>query len=208
MTFTFFFSDGLILSHKYSFHCDISHSNLNSFFDSHTYRPIHGFDSFRGLHEVWGGKGSTISRNYPIGRFDQQGVIPFDRLPSRMIVHQGMFSATVPRFVSGLNSSDRAQGLAFVHIDCDLYSSTFEALASMVCLLKRGTIISFDEAKGFLEWKRAGEWRAWIELTNMFGIEWEGIAHFKMRVAVRVLNSIARWHPSCVQVPPKMKSET
>jgi len=43
---------------------------INSFFDSHTYRPIHGFDSFRGLHEVWGGKGSTISRNYPIGRFD------------------------------------------------------------------------------------------------------------------------------------------
>jgi hypothetical protein len=161
-------------------------------------RPIHGFDSFHGLHQVWGGRGSTISQRYPIGRFTQGGVIPDKLLPSSMVVHQGMFSATVPAFLRG-DLIERAQGVAFVHVDCDLYSSTFEALASAACLFKRGTIVAFDEAKGYLEWKSAGEWRAWLELTDLFGIEWEGIGHYKMRVGIRVVNSVAQ-HPACFKL--------
>ena len=162
-------------------------------------RTIHGFDSFHGLHQVWGGQGSTISRRYPLGRFTLGGFVPKNDLPSRMIVHKGMFSATVPAFVLGkdLDLTERAHGVAFAHVDCDLYSSTFEALASMVCLLKRGTVIAFDEAKGYLEWKSAGEWRAWLELADLFGIGWEGIGHYKMRVGIRILNEVARWHPVC-----------
>ena len=161
-------------------------------------RPLFGFDSFQGLPQVWGGEGSTISKRYPRKSFDLKGKAPYHLLPEKMILSEGWFSETLPNFALELRKSGTySDGIAFVHVDCDLYTSTFEALASIVCLLRRGTVIAFDEAKGYLEWKSAGEWRAFTEIADLYGIKWEGVAHFKMRVGVRVLNDIRGLHPTC-----------
>ncbi|MEN3363680.1 MAG: hypothetical protein V7606_954, partial [Burkholderiales bacterium] len=74
-------------------------------------RVIHGFDSFEGLPEAWSG--------FSLGRraFDVGGRLP--RVPANVRLHRGWFDDTLPQWVTA-NSGP----VAFIHIDCDLYSST------------------------------------------------------------------------------------
>ena len=78
-------------------------------------RLIHGFDTFEGLPEAWGG--------FNLGRraFDAKGKLP--RVPDNVRLHRGLFEASLPAWLK-----DNTGSAAFVHIDCDLYSSTQTAL--------------------------------------------------------------------------------
>ena len=154
---------------------------------------VHGFDSFLGLPHAWGGEASSMSARFPKDKFDLDGKAP-DSLPARVQLHQGLFSDTIPRWVA---SMPPGSFLAFVHVDCDTFPSTFEALSALVCLLRPGTIIAFDEVFGYLEWKRAGEWRAWTEIVDLYGLQWEGVHHFKMRLSVRIKHAVVAGHPVC-----------
>jgi hypothetical protein len=90
------------------------------------------FDSFEGLPEDW--KGDT-----PKGHFDCGGRVPnFDDL--RVVIKKGWFEDTLPI----------DETLDFVHIDCDLYSSTKTVLENIN--VKKGTIILFDEFWGYDEY--------------------------------------------------------
>ncbi len=95
-------------------------------------RTIHGFDSFEGLPEDWSGNAMAA------GYFNRKGRLP--KVPSNVVLHPGWFDATAPKF-----AAENAGPIAFLHVDCDLYSSTktiFDALGGRIV---PGSVIMFDE---------------------------------------------------------------
>jgi hypothetical protein len=126
------------------------------------HRFVYGFDSFTGLPEDW-------RPGYPQGMF---ACAPPDIPNTELIV--GVFADTVPAFVA------RGLPVAFIHIDCDLFSSTVEALR-VAPLLLPGAIILFDELIGY-EGFEQGEYRALAES----GIDFQYIAYCGEQVAIRV----------------------
>src|SRR5262245_45116823 len=73
--------------------------------------PVHGLDSFEGLPEGWWDK------RYPKGAFSTSGKLP--TVQPNVCLHVGWFEDTLPRFVA-----EHPGPVAFLHVDCDLYSST------------------------------------------------------------------------------------
>ena len=159
---------------------------------------IHGFDSFWGLPEAWGGDGSAISQQYPVGSFNKEGNPPTN-LPARVQLHVGMIDQTLPSFVDDiLRNVDEKSFISFLHVDVDVYTSTFEVLASTVCLFVPGTVIEFDEALGYLNWQTSGEYRAWMEIVDLFDINCTPVTTYKMRMSVSIENeNIRSFHPAC-----------
>lgn len=116
-----------------------------------------GFDSFQGLPEDW-------DSLRPKGTFDIKGAIPkYD--DSRVTLHQGWFSDTVPKFI--FPPHDRL----VVHLDADLYSSTLFVLKTIHEMICPGTIIIFDQ---FCD--RLHELRAWSEFLKETQIKCRFIA--------------------------------
>ncbi|WP_051656756.1 hypothetical protein [Butyrivibrio sp. AE3004] len=75
-------------------------------------QTIYGFDSFEGLPEDW----FTASTDFNEGSL-RQGKIPEVRKNVELVV--GLFDATLTDFLEA-----HKENVAFMHIDCDLYSST------------------------------------------------------------------------------------
>jgi len=94
---------------------------------------LFGFDSFEGLPEDWhDGLKQTL--------FDCSGKIPqID--DKRVVFVKGLFQDTLQNFISGYKPQSRI----IVHIDSDLYSSALFCLTKLDHLMKKGTIIIFDE---------------------------------------------------------------
>lgn len=89
---------------------------------------LYGFDWFKGLPEDWG-------PHMPKGSFAAE---PPDDIANLVIVN-GLFQDTLPGFLK------QHQGpISFVHIDCDLYSSTKYVLDTIGHRL-RGAVLMFDE---------------------------------------------------------------
>lgn len=93
------------------------------------------FDSFRGLPEPW----VRGTKTRPKGHRCAVEVPQFD--DPRVEIVPGWFCDTLP--LDDL--------LGFVHIDCDLYSSTKEVLDNI--RVASGTIILFDELFGYDGWE-------------------------------------------------------
>src|SRR5215467_450286 len=74
-------------------------------------RVIHGFDSFEGLPEAW--SGFTLGSR----TFDLHGRLP--RVPANVRLHRGLFEDSLPAWLA-----EHPGPVAFIHVDCDLYSST------------------------------------------------------------------------------------
>jgi len=126
-----------------------------------TRRECHGFDSFAGLPEAW-------SRQEPAGAYSTQGHIP--SLPPNVRLHQGWFEDTLPDVMPQLQD-----GVALLHVDCDLYSSTQTVLQHLLPRLKPGSIIVFDDYAGYPEW-REHEYKAWQEAILAQGIKAQLVA--------------------------------
>lgn len=107
---------------------------------------VFGFDSFEGLPESWG--------DYmPKGAFAQ----PAPNVHCNVELVVGYFDKTLPSFLANHEGQ-----VAFLHIDCDLYSSTktvFETLANRIV---PGTVIVFDEYFNYPQWEE-GEHKALSE---------------------------------------------
>ena len=95
-------------------------------------RVVHGFDSFEGLPEAWSG--------FDLGSraFDMRRRLP--RVPSNVRLHKGRFDETLPEWLR-----THPGHIAFVHVDCDLYSSTRTILTFIAHRIGPGTVILFDE---------------------------------------------------------------
>jgi len=137
-----------------------------------TPRQVHGFDSFGGLPEDWRGTKEKT------GAFTQRGRLP--KVPANATLHPGWFNETLPGFIAA-----NPGPAAFIHVDCDIYSSTvtiFEALRERI---GRGTVILFDEYFNYPGW-RAHEYKAFQEFIANTGLAYEyiGVSAEKGHVAV------------------------
>jgi hypothetical protein len=93
-------------------------------------KTIYGFDSFEGFPESW--------HSFPAGTMTLNGVPPETR--PNVQIHKGWFEDTIPVFLKA-----HSENAAFLHIDCDLYSSTETVFQEFEPRIKAGTVIVFDD---------------------------------------------------------------
>lgn len=137
-----------------------------------TKQIIFGFDSFEGLPERWRdgfGKGHFKVKALP-------------KVQPNVILIKGWFNETIPTFIK-----DHNEEVGFLHIDCDLYSSTktiFELLADRI---HPGCIIVFDEYFNYPGWKD-GEYKAFQEFLEKYKLRYEYIGYnrYHEQVAVKI----------------------
>jgi hypothetical protein len=119
-------------------------------------REVYGFDSFEGLPEDW-------RSGFPAGTFSVDGL---PDVPGAELV-AGWFEKTLPGFLD-----EHAGPVAFLHVDCDLYSSTATVLELVGPRLRPGSIVQFDEFFNYPTWQEH-ECRAWQEYVERVGISFE-----------------------------------
>jgi len=131
---------------------------------------VHGFDSFEGLPEDW--SGNKMSAGY----FNRKGRLP--RVPSNVELHAGWFDKSLPKFVE-----EHRGPAAFLHVDCDLYSSTATIFENFGDRIVPGTVIVFDEYFNYPNWQ-AHEHRAFEEFKLKSGLRFKYVAYALQQVAV------------------------
>ena len=136
--------------------------------------PVYGFDSFEGLPEDW-----TFFQKK--GRFSLGGNLP-GGLPANVELIKGWFDATLPGFLEA-----HLQGVAFLHIDSDLYSSAKTVLALLADRLIPGTVIVFDDFLNYPGWKE-GEAKAFFEYVeaNSMRYRFIGFSSQDHSVAIKI----------------------
>lgn len=137
-------------------------------------RKFIGFDSFEGLPEMW-----TIESKR--GAFDVGGKLPQVRKNVSLI--KGFYSATLPKFIL----ENTTETVAFVNVDCDLYSATKEIFAYLGDRFRVGTVIVFDEFYNYPDWLWH-EYKAWMEFVEERGVKFTYIGFIRIatQVAVRI----------------------
>jgi hypothetical protein len=135
-------------------------------------RIVDGFDSFEGLPESWSGF------NLGKGAFDLHGRLP--RVPKNVRLHRGWFEDSLPAW---LNANPGA--VAFVHVDCDLYSATRTVLSLLADRIVPGTVIVFDEYFNFPNWEQH-EYKAFQEFAAEHSVKYQYLAFARQQVAVRI----------------------
>lgn len=135
---------------------------------------VYGFDSFDGIQEYWNGN--------PVGAFAQKKL---PKVPDNVEFEIGYFDATLPGFLE--NHSDP---VAFLHVDCDLYSATVTIFDALGGRLQPGAIVLFDEYYNFHRWQEH-EFRAFQEFVERSGLKYEYICFSVtgQQVAVRILEN-------------------
>lgn len=121
---------------------------------------VYGFDSFLGLPEDWAG--TTERRGGFAGRPK--------RLPGNVCIYEGGFAESLPAF---LNEHDRP--LRFMHVDCDLYSSTRTVFYLLAPRIGPGTVIVFDEYFNYPNWQEH-EYKAFQEYVHDQGCSYRYLA--------------------------------
>jgi hypothetical protein len=135
-------------------------------------KTIHGFDSFGGLPESWSGY------NLGGGTFDLEGRLP--RVPANVKLHRGMFDASLPVWLK-----DNPGPVAFIHIDCNIYSATKSVLDLLAPRITAGTVILFDEYFNYPNWEQH-EYKAFQEFVAERAIKYSGLAFARQQLAVRI----------------------
>ena len=112
-------------------------------------RPVYGFDSFEGLPEDWrsGFPKGHFAMSACAERIDTVAGIP----GSHLVI--GRFEETLsPLLIKQWDAFDGEPFIAFVHIDCDLYSSARYVLDHIKPHLCEGAIIVLDEYWNYPGW--------------------------------------------------------
>ena len=138
-------------------------------------RTVHGFDSFVGLPESWGGTSQAA------GAFDV-GAKPPELPVANVEFHVGWFEDTIPVF-----AQEYSGPFAFAHLDADLYSSTKTVFDGLGDWFVPGTIVVFDEYFGYYGWQRH-EHKAFQEFLSRTGLSFEAISLGHMNLAVRIID--------------------
>ncbi|WP_323788698.1 class I SAM-dependent methyltransferase [Psychroserpens sp.] len=150
-------------------------SQLNTHKDS----LFHGFDTFSGLPESW----DNFTGGLEKGFFDTKGQLPQIN-DTRVAFYKGLFQDTFPSFMDNYNS----ENTLVINIDADLYSSTLFVLTMSHKILKKGSIIIFDEFSSMLH-----EFRAFEDYCKSYNVDFEVLASTKAaknyyaHVAVRII---------------------
>ncbi len=132
---------------------------------------VYGFDSFEGLPEFWRDgfdKGAFALENLP-------------RVEKNVKLIKGWFDKTLPTFIQ-----KEKRDIAYLHVDCDLYSSTktiFEALGNQIVT---GTVIVFDEYFNYPGWEN-GEYKAFQEFIILTAKEYKYLTYNHLHEQVAVI---------------------
>lgn len=140
-----------------------------------TPRKLHLFDSFEGLPEATQAP-DTESPHVQKGEWkpggctgisaEQLGQAVGRFLPAeRVNIHAGWYSDTVPQLPGDTR-------FALLHVDCDMYSSTMDALVPCFerGLISAGAHLFFDDWNCNRADPRFGQRKAWSELIERFDI--------------------------------------
>lgn len=125
-------------------------------------RDLFLFDSFEGLQEDWFGKfkkGTYQISKEEIPRFESDNVELF----------VGFFQDTLPGFRALLK-----EPLAFLHIDCDTYSSTKAIFDHLGDAIAPGSLLLFDEYFNYSGWE-LHEFKAFLEWVEAYDRRFEYI---------------------------------
>jgi len=133
---------------------------------------IYGFDAFEGLPEHWTGN------RYSKRNFNRQGKPPKVETNVELVV--GWFNETLPVFL------DQNPGpFGFIHIDCDIYSSTKQVFDLVAGRIVPGTIIVFDEFFNYHGFEQH-EYKAFYEFAETNALSFEFISFSGQEVGVRI----------------------
>ena len=132
----------------------------------------HGFDSFTGMPPD-DKRDEERARRKPVswrkGGYSLQGRMP--KVAKNVMLHPGFFNVSVPFWMDAVKrfgfQGNPNPFVSFAHLDADLYSSTIDVLEAMAskCLLREGTVLSFDELFGHPSVKQL-EWRALLDASH------------------------------------------
>jgi hypothetical protein len=133
---------------------------------------VFGFDGFEGLPEDW-------RPDIPRTAFKRDG-LPCVSENVELIV--GWFEETLPSFVKA-----HPEPVSFLHVDCDVYSSTKTIFHYLEKRILSGTIIVFDEYFNYVGW-RNHEFKAFAEFVLASGLSYRYIgavpAHQQVGVVI------------------------
>jgi len=130
-----------------------SGSTIN-FIAKRTENKVYGFDGFEGLPEdFW-----TYEKEY------FKNKIPKVEKNVELVI--GWFEDTVCKFME-----NHDEKIAFVHIDCDVYSSAKTVFDNIYHKIQKGTVIVFDEFWNFPSWQEQ-EFKAFQEFVKKHNMEY------------------------------------
>ena len=135
---------------------------------------IYGFDSFEGLEEDW--SGYLMIK----GAFSTDGSVPKCR--SNVELVKGWYTDTLPKFLEKSTASQ----VHLLHMDSDTFTPTIYVLKSLLVMLKKGSIVIFDEYFGYQGWKQH-EYKAWEEIVSTNNIRYRYIGYTNVQVAIEIL---------------------
>ena len=139
-------------------------------------KQVYGFDTFEGLPEVWSGY------FYDKSTYTQYGKKP--KVLDNVKLITGLFEDTILKFKNSNN-----QQIAFLHIDCDIYSSTKTIFDLIGDRITDNTIILFDEYFGYPNWQNH-EFKAFQEFIKSSGFSYEYLAfNDSFGVCVKITNT-------------------
>ena len=135
---------------------------------------IHGFDSFEGLPEAWTGA-------YRKAHFAQ----PLPTVEANVELVVGLFADSLPGFLR-----DHPGPVSYLHVDCDLYSSTKTIFDCLGDRIRPGTVIVFDEYFNYPAW-REHEHKAFTEFVEARNVKFRFLGAVRSNVqAAVVIDSI------------------
>jgi hypothetical protein len=142
-----------------------SASTIN-YFSKFTSNNVYGFDSFEGLPEDWIDNNNNIILNK--GSFSLNGNLPV--VNTNVVLIKGLFQDTLEDFLHTHNNKK----ISFVHIDCDIYSSTKFVLEKLYPFLEENCVIVFDELVNVHN-DSCNELKALNEFINTYNISYKWI---------------------------------
>jgi hypothetical protein len=135
-------------------------------------KVIHGFDSFEGFPEAWAGF------KFADKTFDTQGRLP--RVPQNVKLYRGLFDQSLPQWLA-----DNPGPVVFMHVDCNIYSSTKTVLDLLAPRLVSGSVILFDEYFNYPGWQQH-EFKAFKEYVAAHNVKYTYLAFARQQAAVRI----------------------
>lgn len=145
-------------------------------------KTIYTFDSYLGHPAEWD-KGDRVLPK------DFYAWPPGEKLPLLLLnvkLSKGWFVDTLPPFVVL-----EERPVAFLHVDCEIYESTAQALDILGPKIIEGTVILFDEFYNYQNY-RNHEYKAFQEFLEKYSFDAEYLAYnpFHEQVAVRIHNKL------------------
>jgi len=142
----------------------VATGNTINYISSFTNDTVYGFDSFEGLPEKW-------RDGFNKGHFNRYGYFP--PVNNNVSLVKGWFNNSIEPFIKNHNKK-----ISFIHIDCDLYSSTKCIFDTLKNYIDNDCIIIFDELVNYPGFDgETGELKAFYEFIteNKVDYEWIGM---------------------------------